>query len=163
MATDSKKEISIDLFNLSPLPDEKNAIDSYLDIPNNYYIPDGKNSRLWNITNRKQFDRQNIDGNEGFVLEIPFLEGAFSTKHFIVDKINGQMVGIYNNTVEVIEYQAQMEPFNLDQLNVVIATLEQRRQGFDISSVVDPQEDVQQRDQQDVGKRMQYPSTPKEF
>ena len=68
----------MDLFNLLPLPDERNGMDSYLDIPNNYYIPDGKNSRLWNITRRKGFDRQTVDGNEGFVLEILFLEGAFS-------------------------------------------------------------------------------------
>ena len=64
-------------------------MDSYLDIPNNYYIPDGKNSRLWNITNRKGLNRQRVVGNEGFVLEIPFLEGAFGTKHFIIDEING--------------------------------------------------------------------------
>ena len=93
---------------------------------------------MWNITDRKGFDRQTIDSNEGFVLEIPFLQGAFGTKHFIVDKINGQMAGIYDDTVEVIECQAQMEPFNLDQLNVVVATLKQRRQGFDITSVADP-------------------------
>ena len=48
----------MDLFNLLPLPDERNGMDSYLDIPNNYYIPDGKNSRLWNITRRKGFDKQ---------------------------------------------------------------------------------------------------------
>ena len=143
MATYSKKEISIDLFNLPPLPDERNAMDSYLDIPNKYYIPDRKNSRLWNITSRKGFDRHTVNGNEGFVLEIPFLEGAFGTKHFIIDKINGQMAGIYDDKIEVIEYQAQMEPFNLDQLNVVMATLRQRWQGHDISFVVDPQGNVQ--------------------
>ena len=54
-----------------------------------------------------------VNDNEGFVLEIPFLEGAFSTKHFIVDKVNGQMAGIYDDTVEVIKCQAQMEPFQL--------------------------------------------------
>ena len=163
MATHSKKEISIDLFNLPPLPDERNAMDSNLDVPNNYYIPNGKNSRWWNITNRKWFNRQTVDSNEGFVLEIPFLEGAFSTKHFIVDKVNGQMVGNYDDTIEVIECQAQMEPINLDQLNVVVATLKQKRQGFDISSVADPWEDVQLRDQQDIGEGLQYPSPPKEF
>ena len=114
MATHSKNDISIDLLNLPPLPNKRNAMDSYLDVPNNYYIPDGKNSRLWNITNRKGFERLTVDWNEGFVLEIPFLEGAFSTKHFIVDKIDGHMAGIYNGTMEVIECQAQMEPFNLD-------------------------------------------------
>ena len=73
-----------------------------------------------------------VDENEGFVLEIPFLECAFGTKHFIVDKINGQMAGIYDDIVEVVECQAQMEPFNLEQLNVRLATLKQRRNGHDI-------------------------------
>ena len=41
MATHSKKEISIDLFNLPPLPDERNALDTYMDVPNNFYILDG--------------------------------------------------------------------------------------------------------------------------
>ena len=106
---------------------------SYLDIPNNYYIPDGMNSRLLQITDRKEFDRKTIGSNEGFVLEIPFLEGAFSTKYFIVDKTNGHMMGIYDDKVGAVECKAQMEPFNLDQLNIVVATLKQRRQGFDIS------------------------------
>ena len=52
-------------------------MDSYLDVPNNFYIPDGKNSRLLQLTERKEFDRKILDGSEGFVLEIPFLEGAF--------------------------------------------------------------------------------------
>ena len=44
MTTQSKQDLSIDLFNLPPLPDsnKRNAMDAYLDIPNNYYIPDGK-------------------------------------------------------------------------------------------------------------------------
>ena len=48
------------------------------------------------------------------------------------------MAGIYDDTIEVIECQAQMEPFNFDQLNVVVATLEHRWQGLDVFSVVDP-------------------------
>ena len=51
----------------------------------------------------------------------------------------------------------------LDQFNVVVATVKQRRHGFDVSSVTDAQEDVQQRNEQNVGERMQYPSTPKDF
>ena len=84
MITHSKRDLSIDLFNLPPLPDrnKQNTMDAYLDIPNNYYIPDGKNSRLLDLTERKEFERRTIDGNEGFVLEIPFLEHAFGTKIF---------------------------------------------------------------------------------
>ena len=45
----------------------------------------------------------------------------------------------------------------------MVATLEQKKQGFDVSSVVDIQQNVQQRDQSQKGQRMQYPSTPKDF
>ena len=163
MATHSKKEISVDLFNLPPLPDERNAMDSYLDISNNYYIPNGRNSRLMNITTRNVFDRKMVNGNEGFVLEIPFLEGEFGTKHFIVDKVNGEMAGIYDDMVEVIKCQTQMEPFNLKQLNTMVAMLEQKRQGFDVSLIADPHEAAQQTDQQDIVNRLEYPSTPKDL
>ena len=44
MATHSKKEILIDLFNLPPLPDERNTLDAYMDVPHKFYIPDGKNT-----------------------------------------------------------------------------------------------------------------------
>ena len=47
-----------------------------MDVPNNYYIPDGKNSRLLDRTDRVEFDRETIGGNTGFRLEIPYLECA---------------------------------------------------------------------------------------
>ena len=67
------------------------------------------------------------------------------------------MASIYDDTIEVMECQAQMEPFNLEQLNVIITMLEQKRQGFDISSMVDPHENVQQTDPQNMVDRLQYP------
>ena len=66
MATHSQKSISIDLFNLPPLPNEHNKEESYMDVPNNFYIPDGKNSRLLDRTDRVEFDRETIEGNAGF-------------------------------------------------------------------------------------------------
>ena len=68
MATHSKKEISIDLFNLPPLLDERNALDAYMDVPNNFYILDGTNTRLMDCVEKREFERKTIDGNEGFVL-----------------------------------------------------------------------------------------------
>ena len=44
MATCSKKEISTDLINLPPLLDERNALDAYMDVPNNFYSLDGTNT-----------------------------------------------------------------------------------------------------------------------
>ena len=57
----------------------------------NYYIPiqllhsDGKNSRLLDRTDRVEFDRETLDGNTGFQLEIPYLKHAFGTKYFVMD------------------------------------------------------------------------------
>ena len=107
----------------------------YLDVPNNYYIPDGKNSRLLDWVERREFERKTIDGNEGFVLQIPFLECAFGTKYFIVDKQNGSMLGIFDDKVETISAEAQMKPFNLAQLSHMVTTIEQCKQGFNESSV----------------------------
>ena len=99
-------------------------MDAYLDIPNNYYIPDGKNSRLLDLVERREFERKTIIGNEWFVLQIPFLEHSFGTKYFVVDKQNGNMMGIFSEKVETISAGAQMRPFNLAQLSCIIATLE---------------------------------------
>ena len=74
MTIHSKQNLSIDLFNLPPLPNERNTIDSHQDVPHKFYIPDGKNSWLLQLTDRKEFDRKTLVGNEGFILEIPFLE-----------------------------------------------------------------------------------------
>ena len=58
MDTCLHKSVLIDLFNLPPLPDEWNKEESYMDVPDNYYIPDGKNSRLLDRTDRVEFYRE---------------------------------------------------------------------------------------------------------
>ena len=85
MDTHSRKSVSIDLFNLPPLPDEWNNEESYMEVPYNYHIPDGKNSRLLDRKDRVKFNRETLEGNTGFWLEIPYLEHAFSTKYFVMD------------------------------------------------------------------------------
>ena len=135
-------------------------MDAYLDIPNNYYIPDGKNSRLLDLVERREFERKTMDGNEGFVLQILFLECAFGTKYFIVDKQNGNMMGIFDNKVETISAEVQMRPFNLTQLNHMITTLEQCRQGFNESFVAGSVAGHAEAPNED---RLQYSSTPKDF
>ena len=135
-------------------------MDAYLDVPNNYYIPDGKNTRLLVWVERREFERKTIDGNEGFVLQIPFLECAFGTKYFVVDKQNDSMMGIFDDKVETISAEAQMRPFNLAQLSHMITTIEQCRQGFNESSTADS---IAGHTEDQNHDRLQYPSTPKEF
>ena len=97
MDTRSCKCILIDLFNLPPLPDEKNKEESYMDMPYNYYIPNGKNSRLLDRTDRVEFNRETLEGNTGSQLKIPYLEHTFSTKYFIMDRVTGSMMGIFDD------------------------------------------------------------------
>ena len=78
MATCSKQDLPIEIF--PPDSTKQNTMDAYLDVPKNYYILDGKNSRLLDIVERREFKRKTVDGNEGFVLQILFLEHAFGTK-----------------------------------------------------------------------------------
>ena len=70
-----------------------------MDMPHNYYVPNGKNSRLLDRTDRVEFDRETLKCNTGFQLKIPYLEHAFGTKYFIMDQVTGSMMGIYDDKV----------------------------------------------------------------
>ena len=162
MDTRSHKSVSIDLFNLPPLPDKRNTEESYMDVPYNYYIPDGKNSRLLDRTDRVEFDRETLDGNTGFQLKILYLEHAFGTKYFVMDCITGSMMGIYDDKVEQIDLKGQLKPFNINQLDRVMHILGQRRLGFDTSSI--PTNEIPEESPMgQSSNRMEYPSTHKQF
>ena len=105
-----------------------------MDVPHNFYIPDGKNTRLMDCVERREFKRQTIDKNKGFVLQIPFLRCAFGTMYYVLDKQNGHMMGNFNDQLQDIDCDTQMKLFNQAQLNQMITTLEQKRQGFNNSS-----------------------------
>ena len=135
---------------------------SYMDVLYNYYMPNGKNSRLLDRTDRVEFDRETLEGNTGFWLEIPYLEHAFCTKYFVMDRVTGSMMGIYDDKVEQIDLKGQLKPFNINQLDRVMHIIGQRRLGLDTSSILTDEipEDSH------VGQssnRMEYPSTPKQF
>ena len=66
------------------------------DIPNNFYLPDGKNFRISQIVNKWMFGRQTPDGNEGVGAKIPYLECAYGTRYYVVDKINGNIGANHN-------------------------------------------------------------------
>ena len=162
MDTHSHKSVSIDLFNLPPLPDECNKEESYMEMLYNYYIPDGKNSRLLDRTDRVEFNRETIEGNTGFQLEIPYFEYAFSTKYFFMDRITGSMMGVYDDKVEQIDLKGQLKPFNINQLDRVMHIIDQRRLGLDTSSI--PTDEIPEDSHMgQSSNRMEYPSTPKQF
>ena len=162
MDTHSHKSVSIDLFNLPPLPNEWNKEESYMNVLYNYYIPDRKNSRLLDRTDRVEFNRETIGDNTGFKLEIPYLEYAFSTIYFVMDRITGSMMGIYHDKVEQIDLKGWLKPFNINQLDRVMHILGQRRLGLDTSSIL-MDEIPKDTHEGQSSNRMEYPSTPKQF
>ena len=82
-----------------------------MDMPYNYCIPNGKNSRLLDRTDRVEFDRETTEGNTGFQLKILYLEYTFSTKYFIMDRVTGSMMGIYDDKVEQIDLKRSTQAF----------------------------------------------------
>ena len=162
MDTRSCKSVLIDLFNLPPLPNKWNKEESYMDMLHNYYVPNRKNSRLLDRTDRVEFNRETLKGNTGFQLKILYLEHAFSTKYFVMDRVTGSMMGIYDDKVEQIDLKGQLKPFNINQLDRVMHIIGQRRLGLDTSSI--PKDEIPK--DSCVGQssnRMEYPSTPKQF
>ena len=131
-----------------------------MDVPYNYYIPNGKNSRLLDRTDRIQFDREMIGHDTGFKLEIPYLEYAYGTKYFVMDRITGSMMSIYDDKVKQIDLKGQLKPFNINQLDRVIHILGQRRLGLDTSSIL-TDEIPEDTHEGQSSNRMENLSTPK--
>ena len=52
------------------------------------------------LMEKREFKRQTIDNNKGFVLRIPFLERAFGTMYYVIDKQNGHMMGIFDDQLQ---------------------------------------------------------------
>ena len=127
----SKGSVSVDLFNLPTLPDERRVATSYLDIPVNFYLPDRKNSKISKIITRQAFDRQTPDGNEGFVIEIQYLERAFGTNTYLIDKATGSLFVLHNDHIESTGLCGSECVFDLQELELHICDLADRRNGED--------------------------------
>ena len=86
------------------------------EFPNDFYLPDEKNSRISQIINKWIFGRQTPDSNEGVGVEIPYLECAYGTKYYVVDQINGNISAIHDNSIEPTDFFGCFSPFNLKEL-----------------------------------------------
>ena len=132
----SKGSVSVDLFNLPTLPDERRVATSYLDIPVDFYLPDGKNSKISKIVSRQAFDRQTPDGNEGFVIEIQYLERAFGTNTYLIDKVTGSLFALHDDHIESTGLCGSECVFDLQELEFHICDLADWRNGEDYTRSV---------------------------
>ena len=66
----TQSSVSINLFNLPALPDARRQSMMFCSIPSDFFLLDGKNSRLSQIVNMWTLERLTPDGNEGVGLKI---------------------------------------------------------------------------------------------
>ena len=122
----TKSSASIDLFNLPPLPDMRKHSTMICEIPNNFFIPDGKNTQLSKVVNTWTFDRLTPNGNEGVGVKIDYLEHAYGTRYYVIDKVNSDINAIHDESLELTEFKGHFSPFGLDDVEARIYRLANR-------------------------------------
>ena len=119
----TKSSVSINLFNLPPLPDTRKHSTMICEIPNDFFLPDGKNTQLSKIVNTWTFDRLTPNGNEGVGVKLDYLECAYRTRYYVIDKVSGDINAIHDESLEVTEFKGHFNPFDLGNLEVKICRL----------------------------------------
>ena len=90
------------------------------EIPNDFFLPDGKNTQLSKVVNTWTFDRLTPNGNEGVGVQISYLECAYSTKYFVIDKVSSDINAIHDESLELTEFKGHFRPFDLEDLEAKI-------------------------------------------
>ena len=119
----TRNSVSIDLFNLPLLPDMRKQSTMICEIPNDFFLPDGKNTQLSKVVNSWTFDRLTPNGNEGVGVKSDYLEHAYSTRYYVIDKVNGDINAIHDESLKLTEFKGHFIPFDLDNLEARICRL----------------------------------------
>ena len=93
------------------------------EIPNNFFVLDGKNTQLSKVVNTWTFDRLTPNGNEGVGVKIDYLECAYGTRYYIINKINSDINAIHDQSFELTEFKGRFSPFDLDDLEAIVCRL----------------------------------------
>ena len=134
----------MDLFNLPSLPDQRRSMTMICDLPKDFYIPDGKNSKMSQIINKWVFDRKTPDGYEGVGIKIPYLEHAYSTRYYVIDTANGNINAIYNNKIEPTDFFGCFSPFNPRELEFNVCRIAHHHNSEDDSRLNEKRRQVPQ-------------------
>ena len=140
----TKGSILIDLFNLPALPDGRRQTTLFCKIPNDFFLPDGKNSRLSQIVNTLTFGRLTPDGNEGVGIKISYLESVYGMKYYVVDQVNGNINAIHDDSLESTEFMGHFCPFNLEELELKLCKIMDHHENVDDSRLDDNMQKVTQ-------------------
>ena len=134
----TKSNVSIDLFNLPPLPDARRQSTMFCEFPIDFFLHDGKNSKLSQIINTWTFCRLTPDGNEGVGVGISYLECTYWTKYYVIDQVNGQINAINDDRIELTDFSGHFSPFNLDELEIKVCRLADCQEDEDVCTQVAP-------------------------
>ena len=119
----TKSSVSINLFNLPPLPDTRKQSTMIYKIPNNFFLPDGKNTQLSKFINTWNFNRLTPNGNEGVRIQLDYLEHAYRTRYYVIDKVNSYINAIHDVSLKITEFKGRFSPFDLENLEAKICRL----------------------------------------
>ena len=119
----TKSSASIDLFNLPPLPDARKQSTMICEIPNDFFLPDGKNTQLSKVVNTWTFNRLTPNGNEGVGVKLDYLEHVYRTRYYVINKVNSDINAIHDESLELTEYKGGFSSFNLDNLEAKVCRL----------------------------------------
>ena len=119
----TKSSISIDLFNLPPLPDMRKHTTMISEIPNDFFMPDGKNTQFSKVVNSWTFNRLTPNGNEGVGVKLDYLECTYGTRYYVINKVNGDINAIHDKSLELTEFKGRFSPFDLENLEAKVCRL----------------------------------------
>ena len=111
---------------MPPLPDARKHSTMICEIPNDFFVPDRKNTQLSKVVNTWTFNRLTPNGNEGVGVKLDYLEHAYSTRYYVIDKVNGDINAIHDESLELTEFKGCFSPFDLDDLEARICRLANR-------------------------------------
>ena len=69
------------------------------------------------------FDRLTPNGNEGIGVQIDYLEHTYGTRYYVINKVNGQINAIHDDSLELTEFKGHFSPFDLDNLELKVCKL----------------------------------------
>ena len=84
------------------------------------------------------------NGNEGVGVKINYIEHAYGAKYYVVDKVNGKLNAIHDDSLELTEFKGHFSPFNLEELEMRVHRLAD--QNKDEDNLPEPQHIPQTQD-----------------
>ena len=76
---------------------------------NNFFILDGSNRHIHNITDKIFHAGYLENGNNVYLLELPGLKDMLHTSKFIMDEVTGQFYAVYSNTYQRMSTKSMLE------------------------------------------------------